>query len=208
MKKTINSQEVNNNNTSSNSHKRNTGNKNMQGGSSSNKSIANEDIPKGQVFVITNDGRNLGAMDRDEAIDLAYSENLDLLVVGEREGKPVTKILNLNKELYERKKKEKIAKKNQQEIEIKELRITPRIGAHDLEIKVKKALSVLSDGDRVKFVLFLKGREKSVKDPGVELFQKITDMIVTGTASSNKQLVMEQGLEKGMRLSKIFFLKK
>ena len=179
MKKTTNFQESNGEKRSSHPGGRTPG---------GNKHISNEDISKGQVFVISVDGKNLGAMDREEALDLAYNDNLDLLVVGERDGRPIVKVLNLNKELYERKKKEKVAKKNQQEIEIKELRITPRIGAHDLEIKIKKAISVLLGGDRVKFVLFLKGREKSMKDPGVELFAKITTMVTEGVTASNKQL--------------------
>lgn len=172
------------------------------------KYIANRDIPQGNVYVISPEGKNLGLLERDSALKLATESGLDLLVVGMREGLPITKILNLSKELYERKKKEKYAKKNQHEIEVKELRITPRIGLHDLEIKTKKAVSVIMGGDRVKFVLFLKGREKSLKDPGAEVFLKIEEFINAGIAASGRQLVIEQGMEKGMRTSRLMYLKK
>jgi translation initiation factor IF-3 len=86
---------------------------------------------------------------------------------------PVCKILNFGKYQYELDKKEKLAKKHQKIVHLKEVKIRPNIGQHDLEIKLKHADEFLADGDKVKFSLRFKGREAAHKEIGFALFIKI-----------------------------------
>ena len=94
-----------------------------------------------------------------EAIEKAYDEDMDLVMVAPNGNPPVCKILNYSKFKFEMAKKEKEAKKNQKIVEIKEVRLSATIDVHDLEVKAKNANKFLKNGDKVKVSLKFKGRE-------------------------------------------------
>jgi translation initiation factor IF-3 len=90
---------------------------------------------------------------------------------------PVCKILDYGKYRFEQQKKAKEAKKNQHIIDIKEIQISPQIGEHDLQVKVKAAIGFFQEGDKVKLVLRYKGRQMAHQDFGVEMVNKFIESV-------------------------------
>jgi translation initiation factor IF-3 len=98
-------------------------------------------------------------MNTKEALKIAESKKLDLVNVSPNAEPPVCRIMNYGKYKYAQAKKEKISKKKQKVINVKEIRMTPNIEEHDLAVKAKNAIKFLEDGDRVKVVVRFRGRE-------------------------------------------------
>lgn len=125
--------------------------------------IYNQHIKHKEVRVIDIDGEQLGVMKTEDALNKAYSKELDLVVITFQSSPPVARIVDLNKYNYELKKREKEAAKNARAnaIEIKEVKFRPGIGEHDLEIKTKQISKFLEKGNKVKITIQLRGREIS-----------------------------------------------
>jgi len=103
---------------------------------------------------------------------------MDLVEVAPQSKPPVCRIMDYGKWMYMQRKKEQKAKAHRHETELKEIRIrTPKIGDHDLEIKVNRARDFLSRGDRVQFTLRFRGRELAHTDQGRRVFQSITETL-------------------------------
>lgn len=169
--------------------------------------IANEQIRAREVQLITEDGKNIGVVSRDEALSRANEVGLDLVMLSEGKDIPIVKIMNLGKELYERKKKQAEAKKHQKVIQVKEIKLRPKIGEHDYLTKMKQGLGFLHEGKHVKITLMFRGREVANKqERGVEMFQKIAQ---TFEAEGIADRIMEdKDIKAGPAWSKIFYLKK
>lgn len=101
----------------------------------------------------------LGVMDTNEARNIAYSKNLDLVLVAPQANPPVCRVMDYGKYIFEQTKREKEARKKQKVIEVKEVRVTPGIEDHDFEFKAKNAKKFLEAGDKVKITVRFKGRE-------------------------------------------------
>jgi len=132
----------------------------------------NERINAKEVRVIDEEGKHLGIMDINSALELAYSKDLDLVEVAPNQNPPVCKIVDYGKFKYEMKKREKESKKSQGG-EVKEISFRPTTSPHDVEIKLKKIKEFLEEGDKVKIRIFFKGREKTMFEKGKEIFYKI-----------------------------------
>ncbi len=128
--------------------------------------ILNEDIRAKEVMVITDTGEQLGVKSKSEAIDLAYSRNLDLVVVAPSAKPPVAKFMDYNKYRYEQQKKAREAKKKQNVMQLKELRLSPKIEQHDFETKLKNGRKFLEKGDKLKLSIRFRGREMAHTDQG------------------------------------------
>lgn len=102
---------------------------------------------------------------------MANSQNLDLVKIAPQAKPPVCKIMDYGKYKYELAKKEKEAKKNQKVITVKEVRLSPNIDKHDLEVKANQAIKFLKSGDKVKVTLRFRGRELS----NISLSRKVID---------------------------------
>jgi translation initiation factor IF-3 len=170
----------------------------------------NENIDAKEVRVISSLGENLGVMAIEAALSLAKGEGFDLVRVSEDAVEPiVVKIMNFKKKLYEDKKKHSQSKKKQHEVQTKELRVTPKIGDHDLTVKTKKAIQFLTNGSRVKFVLQLKGRERSLKETmGNDVIRRITETLSYSMKEGNKNLSYEDESDGPYGMIRIFYLKK
>ena len=171
--------------------------------------LINEKIRSPQVQLITQDGENLGVVSRDKALQLAYDANLDLVQISDegKDGVPVVKIMDLGKTLYERKKKQNDAKKHQKVIQIKEIKVRPKIGDHDYQTKIKQMIQFLQEGKRVKITLTFRGRENVLREEkGVELFQKIQETLAEHDLADN--LIQEKDDVSGRLWSRIYYLKK
>ncbi len=135
----------------------------------------NEDIKEAKIRVVGSDGEQLGVMSSDEALQKAYDEGLDLVMMAPQAVPPVCKIMDYGKYRFERDKKEKEARKKQQVVEVKEIQLSYRIDTHDFETKVKHALRFLGEGNKVRVVLRFRGREMSHLQMGADLMTKFEE---------------------------------
>jgi len=134
---------------------------------------ANERIRAKQVQVINNDGKNLGTLSTQEAINIAKQKGLDLIEISPNANPPVCKIIDIGKYKYELQKKANKAKKKQKIINLKEIKLRPVTEIHDYNFKIKNAQKFLSKGDKVKFTVQFKGREMQHTHLGHELINRI-----------------------------------
>lgn len=125
------------------------------------KIISNQDIKFSELRVIGADNEMLGIISRDTALNLAKNSGLDLVIVTEQSNPPVAKITDANKHMYDIKKriKEQQKKARQQSVDIKEIKLRPQIGQHDLGIKMKQVQKFINKNAKVKITIQLRGRE-------------------------------------------------
>lgn len=170
--------------------------------------LANEEIRAEKVQLIGLDGFNFGIVSRRDALNQAYDSGLDLVLLSETGGMgyPVAKIMDYGKELYARKKKQSIAKKNQKVIQIKEIKISPKIGEHDYQTKMNQGMGFLEEGKKIKITLLFRGRELVNKtERGNELFQKIDQTFAE--RGLLERIIQEKDLKTDSAWSRVFSLK-
>ena len=136
---------------------------------------ANERIRALQVQVISSDGKNLGTLSTQEAINIARQEGLDLIEISPNANPPVCKIIDIGKYKYDQQKKAHKAKKKQKIMNLKEIKLRPVTEIHDYNFKIKNAQKFLTKGDKVKFTVQFRGREMQHTDLGYDLMKRITD---------------------------------
>ncbi len=132
----------------------------------------NEDIQAEVVRVIKPDNEH-AILPVVEAIEMAYNLNLDLVEVAPNADPPVCKIMDFGKYLFEKKKKEKEARKKQHVIILKELRFRPQTDDHDYDFKRRHAVGFLKDGNKVKATVQFKGRDIIYSDQGKKLLDRL-----------------------------------
>ena len=143
---------------------------------------ANERIRTPQVQVIGSDGKNLGTLATQEAINIARQEGLDLIEISPNANPPVCKIIDIGKYKYDLQKKANKAKKKQKIINLKEIKLRPVTEIHDYNFKIKNAQKFLEKGDKVKFTVKFKGREMQHTHLGNQLM----DRIISDTSTLGK----------------------
>lgn len=131
----------------------------------------NDDIRADLVQVITDDGDNLGEMSLSDALHKAREEELDLMEMGQRDNVTIVKMLDYGKYLYKQKKQEQKQKQKGRAPDMKTIRITFKIGDHDLAVKRKQAEKFASDGHPLKVSLMLRGRENHYAEIAHEKIQ-------------------------------------
>jgi len=112
-------------------------------------------------------------MELQEALKIARERGQDLIQIAESAIPPVCRIGEYGKYKYELEKKEKLLKKKQKVVEVKEVRIRPRISEHDLQIKMRNIRRFLEEGDRVKINIMFKGREMEHQELGSKILQRL-----------------------------------
>ena len=137
----------------------------------------NDEIRASEVRCVGDDGTAYGVISRDEALDIANKMGLDLVLIAADAKPPVCKIMDYGKFRYQQEKTQKEAKKKQKVIEIKEIKLSAKIAQNDINYKIKHAQEFLSEGKYVKFRVFLKGREMSTPELGVNMLEKIWEMV-------------------------------
>ncbi|WP_201739105.1 translation initiation factor IF-3 [Flavisphingopyxis soli] len=135
----------------------------------------NEFIQSPKVRVIDENGENLGVMLTEEAMEQAAAVGLDLVEVSPNADPPVAKYLDVGKFKYEAQKKANLQRKTQKTQEIKEIKMRPNIDDHDYDTKMKKVVSFIEDGDKVKVTLRFRGREMSHQELGMALLQRVAE---------------------------------
>jgi translation initiation factor IF-3 len=124
----------------------------------------NTSIRAPQLRVIDADGKQLGILPRGEALRLAEERSLDLVEVAPNAEPPVAKLMDFGKYQYERAKRERESRKGRKEIEVKEIRLRPKTGDHDIGFKIRQARSFLESGAKVKVRIRFRGREITLLD--------------------------------------------
>ena len=149
-----------------------------------------------EVQVISSDGKNLGILNTQEAINMSKNEGLYLIQIAQNVKPPVCKIMDMGKFKYDAQKKANKAKKKQKKIELKEIKLRPVTEVHDYTFKIKNAQKFIAKGDKVKFTIRFKGRELQHSSLGNDLMDKIKqDMESVGRVElqpkfDGKQMIM------------------
>ena len=161
------------------------------GNSNDKEHIINEEIQKSgipynkTVRVIGANGEQLGMLTLSTALNTAYDSGMDLVLVTQGDN-PVVKIMDYGKFRFERDKKKKEAKKNQQKVSVKEIQLSCQIDVNDFNYRVNNAKKFLSNGDKVKVLVIFKGRQMAHQDVGRDLLEKfINDVSEFGTVDKS-----------------------
>lgn len=135
--------------------------------------------------MIGGDGEQLGIMSRTEALQRAVEAGVDLVEISPNADPPVAKIIDWGKYQYQKMKEQQRNRKTSRQSELKQMRFGLKIGAGDLEIKLRKIRSFLADGHKVRIQIFYRGREMAHKELGYDMINKIIGML-------EQDAVMEQ----------------
>nr|WP_242823366.1 translation initiation factor IF-3 [Thermaerobacter subterraneus] len=133
----------------------------------------NEQIRVREVRVISPEGEQLGIFPTHEALRMAYERNMDLVEVAPQARPPVCRIMDYGKFKYEQAKRDREARKRQKIVDIKEVKMRPRIDQHDFEVKLRNARRFLEDGDKVKATIMFRGREIVHADLGRQVLERL-----------------------------------
>jgi len=138
----------------------------------------NERIRISPIRLIDENDEQAGIVETRDALNRARDAGLDLVEVAPQSSPPVCRIMDYGKWKYSESKKERKSKARRHETELKEIRIkTPKIGDHDLAIKIQHAREFLERGDRVQFALRFRGRELAHIDEGQKVFKRIKELL-------------------------------
>jgi translation initiation factor IF-3 len=133
----------------------------------------NERIRVPQVRVIGDDGEQIGVLTTREALEMARARGLDLVEVAANVRPPVCRILDYGKYKYEQNRRARKAKKKQHQMQLKEVKMRPKIEEHDYGFKVQHAREFLEGRDKVKLTVMFRGREMAHPELGHRLIQKV-----------------------------------
>lgn len=128
-------------------------------------------------MLVDEEGSRLGEFMRDDALDLAKTKGMDLVVVQANATPPVARVVDLGKLKYERKKKKQAAKRKSHQTQMKELKVRPKTDDHDLAVKIKRARRFLSRGDKVKLTVWFRGREHAHHEIGADQCYVIAEAV-------------------------------
>lgn len=139
--------------------------------------LINEQIVTNEVRLIGKDGEQLGIVSLKSALSMAQEEDLDLVLMSASSNPYVCKIMDYGKYKFDAIKKEKELKKNQKVVELKEIQLSMTIDTHDMEVKAKHAKRFLSEGNKVKVVLRMRGRQQAYAKNAVEVVNNFFKML-------------------------------
>jgi len=137
----------------------------------------NEEIRASKVRLIDEDKKQVGIVSINEALAMAREKELDLVAISPKADPPVCRLLDYGKYLYSLQKKAHEAQKMQRKIHIKEIKFTPVIGEHDIDVKLKKIKEFLDEGNKVKVTIWLRGRQKRRPEMLSEMTEKILNIL-------------------------------
>ncbi|AJE21897.1 translation initiation factor IF-3 [Azotobacter chroococcum] len=160
------------------------------------KAPINENISAREVRLIGVDGEQIGIVSIDEALRVAEEAKLDLVEISADAVPPVCRIMDYGKHLFEKKKQVAAAKKNQKQVQIKEIKFRPGTEEGDYQVKLRNLVRFLCEGDKAKVSLRFRGREMAHQELGMELLKRVeTDLVEYGAVEQHpkmegRQLIM------------------
>lgn len=137
--------------------------------------LVNEKIRAREVRVIDSNGDQLGVKSRQEALEIARTRDLDLVMVAPNAKPPVCRVMDYGKFRYEQQKRDQAARRKQRTISVKEVRFSPAIGDHDFNTKLRQSRRFLENGDKVKATVRFRGRAITHKDLGREVLERLAE---------------------------------
>ena len=137
----------------------------------------NEEITDKELRVLGPDGEQLGIMSSTEANKKAEEMGYDLVKISPNAKPPVCRIMDYSKFKFDQAKRLKELKKNQKVMEVKEIQLSMTIELHDMQVKAKHAIRFLSDGNKVKVVLRMRGRQQAYATKGIEIVNSFVELL-------------------------------
>src|SRR4051794_10997205 len=128
-----------------------------------------------KVRLVDDDGSQIGVKDTDEAREYAWGKNLDLVEVAVQADPPVAKVMDYGKYRYEQEQKAKLARKHQVSVNVKEIKLRPKIGIHDYNTKKGHVERFLNQRAKVKVTIMFRGREQSHPQRGRDLLMRLAE---------------------------------
>ena len=119
----------------------------------------------------------IGVVPLRDALNMAREKNLDLVEVSPNADPPVCRMMDYGKFLYERSKRERKARKAQKNVEVKEIRLSPKIGEHDMDFRVRNAHGWLQEGLKVRVRVRFRGREITYPEIGRTMLQQVAERL-------------------------------
>lgn len=151
----------------------------------------NERIRSKEVRLIDEKGENHGVVATSKALQMAYDADLDLVLISPNQEPPVAKILNYGKYKYELEKKAKEAKKKQHVVEIKEVKVRYKIDTHDYEVRINNIKKFISQGNKVKIVIMMRGREMQHSELAFDLANRFLESLKSEPVQIEKKPMQE-----------------
>jgi len=137
----------------------------------------NERIRVPEVRLIDEKGEQVGVVKVQDALDYARDKDLDLVEISAEARPPVCRVLDYSKYKYEQEQRRKAARKHQQQVTVREMKLRPKIATHDYETKKGHILRFLKHGQKVKVTIMFRGREMAHPERGEVLLRKVADEI-------------------------------
>ena len=125
--------------------------------------------------MIGKNGEQIGVVSRDEALNIAEQDGLDLALVSPNAKPPVARVLDIGKYRYEQQKREQEQRRNQKVVNVKEIRLSPTIEEHDFNTKLRQGRNFIKNGDKVKVAIRFRGRAITHKDIGREVLDRFAE---------------------------------
>jgi translation initiation factor IF-3 len=151
----------------------------------------NERIRVAEVRLIDENGEQVGVLKTEDALAMAQERDLDLVEVAADARPPVCRILDYSKYKYELEQKAKAARKHQTQVNVREIKLRPKIAQHDYETKTGHVERFLRQGDKVKVTIMFRGRENSHPERGRALLKRVADDL--GELATVEQEPMQEG---------------
>lgn len=162
----------------------------------------NTEITARRVRLVGAEGEQVGVVSINEALQLAYDANMDLVEISPNAEPPVCKIMDFGKFQFEQSKKLQAAKKKQKQIQIKEIKFRPGTEEGDYQVKLRSLIKFLNEGDKTKITVRFKGRELTHRELGMDLLKRIEKDLEEVAAVEQfpklegRQMVMVMGPKK------------
>jgi translation initiation factor IF-3 len=149
----------------------------------------NENITASEVRLIGAEGEQIGIVSIQEAMAAAEEAKMDLVEISPDAEPPVCRVMDYGKHIFEKKKQQAVARKNQKQIQIKEIKFRPGTEDGDYKVKLRNLIRFLSDGDKAKVSLRFRGREMAHQELGMELLKRVEqDLLDYGTVEQHPKM--------------------
>ena len=168
----------------------------MKKGQNKRENRLNDEIDLPQVRLVGADGEPVGVVTIEEALDMSYEANLDLVEISPNAEPPVCRIMDYGKFIFEKSKQKAAAKKKQKQVHIKEIKFRPGTDIGDYQVKLRNLIRFLEDGDKTKVTMRFRGREMAHQEIGRDLLERVKiDLQEYGTVESfpkmeGRQMIM------------------
>jgi translation initiation factor IF-3 len=156
--------------------------------------LINEQIKAKEVRLLDENGEQVGIVSFDEALDSASEKDLDLVLLNPNSNPPVCKLMDYGKYKFDSIKREKELKKNQNIPDIKAIWLSMTIDKHDLETKAKHGNKFLKDGDKLKVILRMKGRQRAFSQIGLKVMQDFFSLVEANGIMDKQPVIMGKNI--------------